>query len=125
VRTLPNGLIIAILGGFIGGVLGVIGTVFSSYWGPRKLEEWKELRIAEKWDQPRKHLLLNMLNHPDMNMRSIETLCRASGTSPDECRRLLVEIDARGIRLRGNREGWVLIKNKPLEQPTEDDDVEE
>ena len=59
-----------------------------------------------------------------MSMRSIETLCRASGTNPDECRRLLIEIKARGIRLKGNREGWVLIKNKPLEQMSDDEEAE-
>jgi len=116
-------LLIAIAGGFIGGVLGVIGTLVSSYFGPRKLEEWREKRKAEKWDGPRKRLLLNMLNGPTMQMRSIETLCRASGTEPEECRRLLIEIQARGIRLKGNREGWVLIKNRPLEQLTEDEEA--
>lgn len=29
----------AIIGGVIGGCLGVIGTLLSSYYGPRKLEE--------------------------------------------------------------------------------------
>ena len=117
-------LMSAMVGGFIGGVLGVVGTIFSSYYGPRKLEEWKEKRKVEKWDNPRKKLLLNMLSHPKMKMRSIETLCRASGTSEEECRRLLVEIEARGIRLKGNREGWVLISNKPLEQLTEDEEAD-
>jgi hypothetical protein len=37
-----------------------------------------------------------------------------TGTSADECRRLLIEIEARGILLAGDKEGWALIKNKPL-----------
>ncbi len=32
----------ALLGGVIGGILGVIGTIVSSYYGPRKIEEWRE-----------------------------------------------------------------------------------
>ncbi len=117
-------LITAIIGGVFGGVLGVIGTIFSSYYGPRTLEEWKEKRKADKWDNPRKKPLLNMLNNPKMKMRSIETLCRPSGTTEEECRRLLIEIEARGIRLKGNREGWVLISNKPLDQLTEDEEAD-
>lgn len=117
-------LLIAISGGFIGGVLGVIGTIVTSYYGPRKLEQWREARKAVKWDLPRKRLLLNMLNDPSKPMRTIETLCRASGTSADECRRLLIEIEARGVRLKGNREGWVLIKNKPLEQISDDEEYD-
>ena len=115
-------LLIAISGGFIGGVLGVIGTIVSSYLGPRKFEEWKQKRDSERWDSPRKKLLLNLLNGDTHQMRSIETLCRASGTNPDECRRLLIEIEARGVKLKGNREGWVLIKNKPLDDLTEDEE---
>jgi hypothetical protein len=117
-------LLIAIAGGFVGGVLGVIGTIVSSYIGPRKFEEWKQKRNAEKWDNPRKKLLLNLLNGEKHQMRSIETLCRSSGTSPEECRRLLIEIEARGVRLTGNREGWVLIKNKPLESITENEEFD-
>ncbi|MDD5599670.1 MAG: hypothetical protein PHV82_17125 [Victivallaceae bacterium] len=114
-------LMIAIAGGFAGGVLGVIGTIFSSYYGPRKMEEWREKRKAEKWDNPRKELLLKILSDPERQLRSIETLCRISGTNGEECRRLLIEIEARGIRLKDNREGWVLIKNKPLSEITEDE----
>jgi len=116
-------LLIAIAGGFIGGVLGVIGTVFSAYYGPRALEEWRETRLAARIDNPRKSLLLNMLNDPDHEIRSIETLSRASGTSNEECRRLLIEIEARGIRISGNREGWALIKNKPLENMNDDEEI--
>ncbi len=65
-----------------------------------------------------------MLNDPTKPMRSIETLCRASGTTAEECRRLLIEIEARGVRLKGNREGWVLIKNKPLEQMSDDEEYD-
>jgi len=123
-NIMEGNLLIAIAGGFVGGVLGVIGTIFSAYYGPRKLEECKEERRVKKWDEPRKRLLLNILNDPEKTMRSIETLSRASGTNPEECRRLLIEIKARGIRLRGNKEGWVLIKNKPLEQMSDEEEAD-
>ena len=52
---------IAIIGGFIGGILGVIGTLISSYYGPRKIEEWRELRQEERINGPRKRLLKQLL----------------------------------------------------------------
>ncbi len=47
-RNMEDKILIAIVGGFIGGVLGVVGTIVSSYFGPRKLEEWREARNSEK-----------------------------------------------------------------------------
>gem|GEM_PF-5905398 len=38
---MEDGFITALAGGFIGGVIGVPGTLVSSYYGPRKLEEWR------------------------------------------------------------------------------------
>ena len=114
----------ALIGGLIGGVLGVIGSIFSSYYGPRKFEEWKEKRRHEKLDGPRKRLLLDLLSGQKHKIRSIETLSRATGTEYDECRRLLIEIDTRGIKISGNREGWVLIKNKPLDNLVDDEIVD-
>ncbi len=119
-----DNFLIAIAGGFIGGVLGVIGTIVSSYIGPMKFEEWKQKRNAEKWDNPRKNLLLNLLNGQTHQIRSIDTLCRVSGTIPEECRRLLIEINARGVTLKGDKEGWVLIKNKPLETIVEGEEFD-
>ncbi len=54
---MESNLLSALAGGFVGGVLGVIGTIISAYYGPRMLEQWKERRKAEKWDAPRKRLL--------------------------------------------------------------------
>lgn len=31
----------SLIGGFIGGILGVVGTILSSYYGPRQLEKWR------------------------------------------------------------------------------------
>lgn len=111
-------LIAAIVGGLIGGILGAGGTLLSSYYGPRKFEEWKEQRQEEKRNGKRKALLRQLLEDnafPDG--RTLETLSRATGTTEKECRRLLIEIDARGVRLANGNEGWALISRKPLDQP--------
>lgn len=95
--------------------MGVIGTLWTSYFGPKKLIEFKEKREEEKLNGPRKKLLLSLLN--DQNYRdgrTMETLSMVTGTTFEECRRLLVEIGGRGIKHKNNKEGWVLIKNKPI-----------
>lgn len=48
--------------------------------------------------------------------RFIETLCLVTGTKSEECRRLLIELGARGITLNKDKEGWVLISKKPLDE---------
>ncbi len=78
------GLLSALIGGAIGGVLGVVGSILSSYYGPRKFEEWKEKRRNEKHDEPRKKLLLQLLNGEIHKIRSIETLSRVTGTTEDD-----------------------------------------
>ena len=117
-------LLSALIGGAIGGVLGVFGSMFSSYYGPKKYQEWKDKQYKEKHDKPRKELLIQLLNGNKHKIRSIETLSRVSGTSKEECRKLLIEIKARGIKIKGNREGWVLIKNKPLSDIYDDEEIE-
>jgi len=102
-----------IIGGFTGGALGVLSTVVGSYYGPRKLEEWR----AHSKDEPKKQLLKSLLDDPRFpDGRYLETLRIVTGTSEEECRRLLIELDARGVISRGGeqKELWALIKNKPL-----------
>ena len=109
-------LIIVATAAMIGGVFGLIGGLVSTYWGPRRLEEWRLDRHQQTHNGPRKNLLRKMLEDakwPDG--RTMETLSRATGTPPDECRRLLIEIEARGVKLKGNVEGWALISRKPLD----------
>jgi hypothetical protein len=38
-----------------------------------------------------------------------------TGTDADECRRLLIQVNARGVILAGGEEGWALIARKPLD----------
>ena len=114
---MPREFWTALLGGVVGAIIGVAGTLITSYWGPRKLEEWREKRLDEKLNGPRKRLLLKLLEDQRFgDGRKLETLSRVSGTSADDCRRLLIEIGARGIRLRDEVEGWALISRKPLDE---------
>jgi hypothetical protein len=101
-----------IVGGLVGGTLGVVSTLVGSYYGPRRLEEWR----AEKAAAPKKELLKTLLNDPRFpEGRRLETLQIVTGSSADECRRLLIEVEARGVILggEGRQETWALIKNKP------------
>ena len=107
----------AIIGGVIGGILGVIGTLIGSYYGPLRLEERREKIKEERNYGPRKHLLNKMLEDPSFpDGRTIETLSLVTGTTHKECRRLLIEIEARGVIHKGNKEGWALISKKPLKE---------
>jgi hypothetical protein len=112
----------ALLGGFIGGALGVTGAVVTSYFGPRKLEEWRERRDEERRYGPRKELLRRMLNDPQLPIRSFDLLKHVTGTTDEDCRRLLIEIGARGVVMRGGGEGWALIDRYPLDRDPEVDD---
>jgi hypothetical protein len=112
-----NQLVTAIVGGAAGGVLGVLGTMLSSYYGPRKLEEWRERRLEEKMNGPRKRLLKQMLEDSRFgDGRKLETLANVTGCTHEECRRLLVEIGARGVLFKDDVEGWALISRKPLDE---------
>jgi hypothetical protein len=112
-------LVAGVIGGALGGAIGVMGTTVSAYWGPRKLEEWR----ADRIDRPRKELLQRMLEDERWVTRRLDRLCAVSGTAPEDCRRLLISIGARGVMLKGGAEGWALISRKPLEGSFTDDAV--
>lgn len=103
----------AVTGGVIGGVFGWLAAVITAYWGPRKLEEWREKRAEEKRHGPRKQLLKELLQDTTFEWRTLKTLSRATGTTPDECRRLLIEMGARGSTGEGE-ELWGLISRHPI-----------
>ena len=114
VMATTSELTAGIIGGFLGGALGVVSTLVGSYYGPRKFEEWR----SERADAPKKRLLTVLLADPRFpEGRYLETLQTVTGTSADECRRLLIEVDARGLITSeaDARELWALIKNKPLD----------
>jgi hypothetical protein len=111
-----------IVGVVIGGVLGVASTFVGSYLGPLQLEKKREQRKEREY-QPRKELLQRLLTeHPNMPIRSLERLQLVTGTTDEECRRLLIEVDARGVKMKGGREGWALIDRYGFDRP---DGVEE
>jgi len=90
----------------------VLGTTVSAYWGPRQLEQWRQ----ERGDEPRKRLLRRMLEDERFpNGRTLERMRTVTGTSAEECRRLLIQVGARGVIFRNNVEGWALIERKPLD----------
>ena len=97
-----------------------MGTVVTSYWGPRKLEEGRERRREAQEFGPRKALLERMLRDPKHRIRTLDMLKHVTGTSEEECRRLLIEIGARGVLMNGQREGWALIERYPLDEPLEE-----
>jgi len=109
----------AILGGFIGGALGVVSTLVASYFGPRWLEQWRADIMEERDYGPRKRLLLTMLSEPNKKIRTLKRLRHVTGTTDEECRRLLIEIGARGLTMRGGVEGWALIDRYGFNERTE------
>ncbi len=60
-----------------------------------------------------------MLRDPRFPIRSLDLLRQVTGTSPEECRRLRIEIHARGVVMKDQKEGWALIERYPLDQPPE------
>jgi hypothetical protein len=55
-----------------------------------------------------------MLSEEDRKVRSLDRLKHVTVTNDEECRRLLIEIGARGVLMPGEREGWALIERFPL-----------
>ncbi len=101
-----------ILGGVIGGVLS-----------PVLLEEYRTWRRERSWKAPRKALLKRLLEGT-LTFRTLDTLSRTIGTTPEDCRSLLVEIGARGALLPDGREAWALISRAPLKDVTDDEVID-
>jgi hypothetical protein len=107
--------LIAVAGGAVGGGLGALTGTITAYYGPKKLEEWRDERAEARQNGPRKKLLLQALSDERFDDgRRLTTLTRISGTPEEECRRLLIEIGARGVKFRGGEEGWALVERVPL-----------
>ena len=96
--------LVTLAGALGGAVVGALGGWLSTYYGPRKLEEWREQRQEERHNGPRKRLLLKMLEDERWrDGRRLETLSQVTGTPRRECRRLLIEIGARGVQCKRRR----------------------
>jgi hypothetical protein len=101
----------AIIGAAVGGTVSIIAGLVTTYFGPRWLAAYQD----KKQNAPRRRLLRDLLEDERWrDGRTLERLAFVTGTSEEQCRQLLVEIDARGVTLSGDREGWALIKYKPL-----------
>ena len=105
----------AVAGGVIGGAFGWLAAVVSAYWGPRKLEEWRDQRTELRTHGPRKKLLGTLLTDEGYQWRTLRTLARTTGMDAEECRRLLIEIGARGSTDDGE-EKWGLISRNPISE---------
>lgn len=97
------------LGGvIIGALIAILGNIIIF-----KMQNKQQQTI----DTARKGLLDKMLGDSRFkDGRALETLCNVTGATPDECRRLLIEIEARGFKLQDDREGWGYIKNIPISE---------
>lgn len=98
--------------GFIGVVVGALVTI-----GGNILLHWYQSRRGSAIDNARKKLLREMLDNSGFKEgRSLETLSKVTGATHEDCRRLLIEVEARGFTLGDGREGWTYIKNRPLKE---------
>lgn len=96
--------IIGFAGVLVGSVLSILGNL---------IFHWYQNRRANSLDNLRKNLLRKMLDNPQFSEgRSLKTLSRVTGAEPEECRRLLIEIGARGFTLKRGEEGWTYVKNR-------------
>lgn len=82
--------------GFAGVVVGSVITII----GNILLHIVRE-KPQKQLDIARKKLLSRMLNNPEFKEgRSLETLSKVTGAEPEDCRRLLIELGARGFTLK-------------------------
>jgi hypothetical protein len=67
-------------------------------------------RKQKKLDRSAREMLLRKLEERDIC--SLERLSRATGTTEEDCKRLLRELDpdGHGVRLKDGREGWTLAR---------------
>ena len=103
---MQNEIAIAIVAGLVGGVIGPIA--FSEY------QSWRRERT---WARPRKTRLKALLTDEKVGKtgwRSLERLCLETGMEKEACRSLLIEIGARGGRMKVDGEtveGWILVED--------------
>jgi hypothetical protein len=107
------------------GLFGIGTTVLASYILPRRLERDRVKDQEERNWGPRKRLLEKMLSKPNPPIRTFTRLRHVTGTSDEDCRRLLIEIGARGVIMRGGVEGWALIERYDFNQPAVNEEAED
>ncbi len=98
--------------GFVGVIVGAVVTIAGNVF-----LHWYQQRRGSAIDNARKKLLREMLDNAGFkDGRSLETLSKVTGSTQEDCRRLLIEVGARGFTLQDGREGWTYIKNRPLKE---------
>ncbi len=100
----------AVLGGLVAGVIS-----------PILLRMYERRDREMRWAKPRKDLLKGRLESAKgQGWVSLERLMIVSGTNKDDCRSLLMEVDARGGWMKSKKEAWALISKQPLTNSGED-----
>jgi hypothetical protein len=93
--------------GVAGAVVGSVATVAASI-ASQCLKE----RAANLWDRPRKDLLRRMLEKPEHQWRTLDTLMHVIGADEETTKRLLIQIDARASE--DGKRLWGLVRRNPL-----------
>jgi hypothetical protein len=96
---------IGLFGALVGGALTIMGSL---------LVEWLKQRAKKKRDEPRKQLLMKMLEDErfEGRWRDLYTLMHVIGADEATTKRLLIEIGARGSE--DGKDLWGLIKHHPF-----------
>ncbi len=96
------------------GLLGVVVGAFATS-GASLLVNWLQSRRQKSLDADRKELLRELLRTRDW--RKLSTFSRVIGADPEETRRLLIAIGARGSEVPQDdgAEVWGLISKHPLD----------
>jgi hypothetical protein len=89
---------------------------------PILLEKYRAWDRERSWATPRKMLLKKLLERKKFPTSSLSTLSRTTGTEAEACRTLLIELGARGVRMKGDIEGWTLqpLSDAELDEALED-----
>ncbi len=103
---MSDSILIALIG-LAGVVIGCVATIVGN-----ALLFWLKECSSAKREEPRKKLLLQMLENPRYQWRHIETLMHVIGTDEEATKNLLLTIDARASE--DGKPLWGLIKRNPL-----------
>ena len=93
--------------GFSGAIVGALAGL-SGIW----LKHWLDTRQSKRLEKQRKTILVQMLSIENEPWRDLDTLSKVIGASPEETKRLLFEIGARGSEKQNDV--WALMRRKPL-----------
>ncbi|MEQ8360107.1 MAG: hypothetical protein RH860_11515 [Cytophagales bacterium] len=99
-------ILIALIG-ISGAIIGSLGTL-AGQWQVHRLK----VQAEKSKDEPRRKLLLKMLESDENDWRSLETLSHVIGADKEKTKNLLIDIGARASE--DGKELWALIKNKPF-----------